>query len=74
MALGRIYRQRRRAYRRREPERFKAAFKELFKWFEKGTLTPHVSQTFPLEQAGEALRILADRKAKGKIVLTTGNG
>lgn len=62
------------AYRRREPERFKAAFKDLFKWFEKGTLKPHVSQTFPLEQAGEALRILADRKAKGKIVLTTGNG
>ena len=62
------------AYRRREPERFKAAFKELFKWFEKDKLKPHVSQTFPLERAGEAMRVLADRKAKGKIVLTIGAG
>ncbi|MFP6742772.1 MAG: NADPH:quinone oxidoreductase family protein [Alphaproteobacteria bacterium] len=60
------------AYRRRDPERMKAAYKQLFKWFEKDKLKPHVSQTFPLEQAGEAMRILADRKAKGKIVLTTG--
>ena len=62
------------AYRRREPERFKAAFDALFKWYEAGTLKPHISQTLPLEQAGEALRTLADRRATGKIVLTTGNG
>lgn len=60
------------AYRKRDPERMKAAYKHLFKWFEKDKLKPHISQTFPLEQAGEAMRILADRKAKGKIVLTTG--
>jgi len=60
------------AYRRRDPERMKAAYKQLFKWFEKDKIQPHVSQTFPLEQAGEAMRLLADRKATGKIVLTTG--
>ena len=62
------------AYRRREPERFKAAFDALFKWYEAGKLKPHVSLSLPLEQAGEALRTLADRRATGKIVLTTGDG
>jgi NADPH:quinone reductase-like Zn-dependent oxidoreductase len=32
-----------------------------------------VSQTFPLEQAVEALKLMATRKAKGKVVLTVGN-
>ena len=62
------------AYRRREPERFKAAFDALFEWFEAGKLKPHISLALPLEQAGEALRTLADRRATGKIVLTTGSG
>ena len=62
------------AYRRRDPRRMKAAYKQLFKWFEQDKLQPHVSQTFSLDQAGEAMRVLADRKAKGKIVLTTGTG
>ncbi len=62
------------AYRRREPERFKAAFEALFEWFEAGKIKPHISLALPLEQAGEALRTLADRRATGKIVLTTGSG
>ncbi len=60
------------AYRRRDPGRMKAAYKQLFKWFEKDKLKPHVSQTFPLDQAGEAMRLLVDRKATGKVVLITG--
>jgi len=33
-------------------------------------LKPHVSQTFPLAQAVDALKLMAARKVKGKVVLT----
>jgi NADPH:quinone reductase-like Zn-dependent oxidoreductase len=33
-----------------------------------------VSSTYPLERAAEAIRELADRKAKGKVVVAIGNG
>ena len=42
---------------------------ELFDLYEKGKLRPRITATFPLEQAGEAVRLLEERKAKGKIVL-----
>ena len=59
------------AYRRREPERLRAAFDQLLAWCEDGRLNPHVSQTLPLDRAGEALSTLRDRRATGKIVLVT---
>jgi NADPH:quinone reductase-like Zn-dependent oxidoreductase len=31
-----------------------------------------VSQTFPLEKAAEALKLMAARQVKGKLVLTIG--
>ncbi|MFD7993481.1 NADP-dependent oxidoreductase [Streptomyces mexicanus] len=34
-----------------------------------GDLDPHVTRTFPLEQAGEALRTVEDGHARGKIVI-----
>ncbi|MDH6218961.1 NADP-dependent oxidoreductase [Streptomyces pseudovenezuelae] len=34
-----------------------------------GELDPHVTQAFPLEQAGEALRTVEDGHARGKIVI-----
>ena len=34
-----------------------------------GQLRPHVSGRYPLERAGEALRLLIDRKAVGKVVI-----
>ena len=60
------------AYRRREPERFRAAFDRLLAWYEQGRLDPHISQTLPLERAGEALSTLRDRRSTGKVVLVTG--
>ena len=39
-----------------------------------GKLRPHVSQTFPLEKAAEALKLMAARQVKGKVVLTTNQG
>lgn len=57
---------------RRTPGEFAAAVRELGGWFRDGKLKPHVSTTYPLEKAAEAIRLLADRKVKGKVVVTTG--
>ena len=58
-------------FARREPQRFAASMAQLSKWHAEGRLKPHVSQTFPLEKAAEALKLMAARQVKGKIVLTT---
>ena len=58
-------------FARREPKAFAASVRQLATWYAEGRLRPHVSQTLPLERAAEAIQLLASRKAKGKIVLTT---
>jgi NADPH2:quinone reductase len=57
---------------RREPEKNERNIADLIEWWKAGKLRPHVSSTFPLERAGEAIRQLADRKAKGKVIVTPG--
>jgi len=59
-------------FARREPKQFSNSVRQLGSWFHEGRLRPHVSRTFPLEQAGEALKLLAARQVKGKIVLKVG--
>ncbi len=59
-------------FARREPRAFAASAAQLAAWYREGRLRPHVSATFRLEQAAEAIRLLASRRAKGKVVLTTG--
>lgn len=54
----------------RERDRHRRNIAELMQWWREGKLRPHVSSTYPLERAGEAIRELADRKAKGKVVVT----
>ncbi|WP_405875907.1 NADP-dependent oxidoreductase [Streptomyces sp. NBC_00005] len=54
-----------RVARVRTPERL-AAVADLVV---SGDLDPHVTQTFPLEQAGEALRTVEEGHARGKIVI-----
>ncbi|WP_220805184.1 NADPH:quinone oxidoreductase family protein [Pseudomonas sp. NCCP-436] len=44
-------------------------FRQLFAWHAEGRLKPLVSQTFPLTRGGEAINILAKRKAVGKLVI-----
>jgi NADPH2:quinone reductase len=55
---------------RREPARFAESLRQLAKWYGEGKLKPHVSQTLPLEKAAEALKLMAARQVKGKLVLT----
>ena len=57
-------------FARREPQAFAESVRQLARWHGEGRLRPHVSQTLPLEKAAEALKLLASREAKGKIVLT----
>jgi NADPH2:quinone reductase len=57
---------------RREPDRFAASVSRLATWYRGGKLRPHISHTFPLERTAEALRLMADRKVSGKVVVTMG--
>ena len=59
-------------FTRREPKVFAESAQQLGRWYQEGKLKPHVSATFPLEKAAEAMNLLASRKAKGKVVVTIG--
>ncbi len=59
-------------FTRREPQRFLEAMAKLGRWFGEGKLKPHISATFPLERAADALTLMAERKVKGKVVVTVG--
>ena len=58
------------AFTAREPEANERNMTKLGRWYREGRLRPHVSETYPLERAGEALRAILDRRATGKLVLT----
>ena len=58
----------------RLPGRNVKMMESLFGWYRAGQLRPQITQTYPLERAGEALRELKDRRASGRIVLVTGGG
>ena len=57
-------------FTRREPQRFADQLRALGDWYSQGKLAPHVSATFPLERAADALQLMAERKVIGKIVIT----
>jgi NADPH:quinone reductase len=57
-------------FARREPKAFAASIGQLGAWFREGKLKPHVSRIFSLDQAVEALQLMAARKVTGKVVLT----
>ena len=54
----------------RQPELNAEISDELIQLVASGDLRPHVSASFPLEGAGEAMRSLMDRTAVGKVVIT----
>jgi len=61
------------AYRRHAPDLLRAQFRDLCGWYAAGRLRPQVSHTLDLAEAPAALELLAQRKATGKVVLTTGH-
>ena len=60
------------AFTAHEPALHADNMAELLAWFGEGRLKPHVSAHLPLHRGAEAIRMLMDRKAKGKVILTTG--
>jgi NADPH2:quinone reductase len=61
-----------RYYRWHAPAKFRQSVDELLAWYEAGKLRPLVTHRLPLEQSVEAIRLLTDRKAHGKVVVTMG--
>ena len=59
-------------FTRREPQRFAESIRQLGRWYAEGRLKPHISATFPLERAADALTKMANREVTGKVVLTVG--
>ncbi|MDJ0642737.1 MAG: NADPH:quinone oxidoreductase family protein [Erythrobacter sp.] len=60
------------AFTAREPVKFRAQVEELFGLMQEGKIDPLVSETFPLERAGDAIAKLENREAVGKLVVTMG--
>ena len=58
----------------RDPRRNQAHLQELVTWFTEGKLKPHISATYSLSQAAEALNAMMQRKVAGKIVLLPQEG
>lgn len=54
------------------PDTFRASIDELLAWFAAGELVPHVSATYDLSEAVQALAELKARRTTGKVVLTVG--
>ena len=60
------------AYATQKPQVMAKSFTTLLKWAGEGSLKPHVSATFPLAQAAEALTHVMNRKVLGKVAVTMG--
>jgi NADPH:quinone reductase-like Zn-dependent oxidoreductase len=58
------------AWTARDPKGNAAHIATLFDLLQQGKIKPKVSATFPLERGGEAIALLAERKAIGKVVVT----
>jgi NADPH:quinone reductase-like Zn-dependent oxidoreductase len=58
------------AFAARDPQRNAEHIASLFRLWSEGRIAPKISATFPLEQGGEAIAMLGDRRAIGKVVVT----
>ena len=53
----------------REPELHKGNVRDLFKLYGEGKIRPRISHRYALKDAGQAIRALMDRNARGKLVV-----
>ena len=58
------------AFTMRDPAANQRNIEELMQMYADGKIKPRISATFPLEKGGDAIKLLADRKATGKVVVT----
>ncbi len=57
------------AWTRINPAKNRANLEKLVQWAAEGKISSHVDRTFPLAQTADALKVLAGRKAMGKVIL-----
>lgn len=57
------------AWMERHPEEAARAAESIMAWVGEGRLRPQVDRVLPLQQAGEAMSLVANRSAMGRIVL-----
>ena len=58
-----------RYFRFQAPDKLRQSAEALLHWYAEGRLKPHISHRLPLEQGVEAIKMLTERKALGKVVL-----
>ena len=61
-----------RYFRWHAPDKLRRSVEELLRWYGEGRLRPLVTHRLPLERTAEAIRLLTDRKAHGKVVVVPG--
>ena len=59
-----------RYFRWHAPEKLQTSADELLGWYAEGKLKPMVTHDLPLDQGIEAIKLLTDRKAHGKLIVT----
>jgi NADPH2:quinone reductase len=58
-----------RYFRWHAPDKLARSVDELFRWYGEGKLRPCITHRLPLERGVEAIRLLTDRRAHGKVVV-----
>jgi NADPH:quinone reductase len=61
-----------RYFRWHAPDKLRQSVDELLHWYDEGKLRPCISHRLPLERSVEAIRLLTDRRAYGKVVVIPG--
>jgi NADPH2:quinone reductase len=56
-------------YVRSDPAAFRGQMARLMDWCAKGEIRPHIDHVFPLEQTAAAIRMIENRKIKGKVII-----
>ncbi len=58
-----------RYFRWHAPDKLRRSVEELIEWYGAGKLAPYISHRLPLARSIEAIRLLTDRAAAGKVVV-----
>jgi NADPH2:quinone reductase len=57
------------AFLKRDPAGHARNMADILRWTAEGRLTAHVHGVYPLDEVKEALRVLAAREARGKVLV-----
>jgi NADPH2:quinone reductase len=57
-----------------EPASNRADFDQLFAWYRDGLIRPHIGHRFTLDSAADAIRVVTQRRALGKVVVEMRSG